>query len=124
MGFMDPGSVVWFEIDTADPKAVKDFYGSLLGWSFQTVPTADGRTYTLISADGAPLPMGGMWGPAPGGRGEVVSLAVRSADVDADMARLKDLGARGPCGRPGRRRRTLRPAEGPARHRLLRLAGP
>ncbi|KOT65565.1 MULTISPECIES: VOC family protein [Streptomyces] len=93
MGFMDPGSVVWFEIDTADPKAVKNFYGSLLGWSFQTVPTADGRTYTLISADGAPLPMGGMWEPAPGGQGEGVSLAVRSAEVDADMARLKDLGA-------------------------------
>ncbi|PSJ27112.1 VOC family protein [Streptosporangium nondiastaticum] len=92
MGMMDPGSVVWFEVDTTDPQAVKDFYGSLLGWTFQTVPTPDGRTYTLISADGAPLPMGGFWEPAPG-VGEGFVLAVRSADVDADIARLKDHGA-------------------------------
>ncbi|MEK2476628.1 VOC family protein [Streptomyces noursei] len=92
MGYMDPGSVVWFEIDTADPKAVKDFYGSLLGWTFQTVPTPDSRTYTLITAPGAALPMGGFREGAPDGQ-EGFVLAVRSTDVEADVARLKDLGA-------------------------------
>ncbi|GAU65845.1 hypothetical protein SSP35_02_02120 [Streptomyces sp. NBRC 110611] len=92
MGYMDPGSVVWFEIDTADAQAVKDFYGSLLGWTFQPVPAPDGRTYTLISASGAALPMGGFREGAPDGQ-EGFVLAVRSADVDADVARLKDLGA-------------------------------
>ncbi|MFF4948474.1 VOC family protein [Streptomyces chattanoogensis] len=92
MATMDPGSVVWFEIDTADPQAAKDFYGSLLGWTFQTVPVADGRTYTLITAKGAPLPMGGLWEPAAVSE-EAMSLSVRSADVDTDVARLKDLGA-------------------------------
>ncbi|MFF4603647.1 VOC family protein [Streptomyces sp. NPDC001339] len=92
MGLMDSGSVVWFEIDTADLESVKDFYGSLFGWSFQTVPAAEDRSYTLVTAQGAAMPMGGIWAPGVGAE-ETAVLSVRSADVAADVARLKDLGA-------------------------------
>ena len=60
MSFMSPGKVVWFEIGTANPDAVTDFYGRLLGWSFEVDEhsSVDGRTYTRILAPGAPWPMG------------------------------------------------------------------
>ncbi len=54
------------------------------------MPGAD--TYTLIFAAGAALPMGGIRQSAAAG-GETMSLSVRSADVEADTARLKGLGA-------------------------------
>ncbi|GGU92596.1 hypothetical protein GCM10010211_69250 [Streptomyces albospinus] len=113
MSMMTPGAVVWFEIGTADPQATKDFYGSLLGWTFHAVPAAGGRIYTLISAAGAPLPMGGIWEPAQDGR-EAMSLSIRSADVDTDVARLGDLGARvvaptGPAADGGRMARLTDP---------------
>ncbi|WP_424889037.1 VOC family protein [Streptomyces sp. XH2] len=99
MTAFSPGSVVWFEIGTADPEAAQGFYGSLLGWTFQAVPAAGGHPYTLITAPGAALPMGGIREPAPDGE-ETMCLSVRSTDVEADMARLTDLGAK-PAGSVG-----------------------
>lgn len=93
MSFMSPGSVVWFEIGTADTAAVRDFYGSTLGWSFETDhdSSTDGRVYTRIIAPGAPWPMGAIEQGGTGG--EVVNLSVLSADVHDDVERLKKLGA-------------------------------
>ncbi|GAA2716348.1 MULTISPECIES: VOC family protein [Streptomyces] len=93
MSFMSPGNVVWFEISTTDPEAVKDFYGPLLGWTFETDPDSsiDGRTYTRILAPGAPWPMGAIAEGDPVGK--AVSLSVLSTDVAADTARLTALGA-------------------------------
>ncbi|MCM1971493.1 VOC family protein [Streptomyces sp. G1] len=91
---MSPGSVVWFEIGTADPQAVQEFYGPLLGWTFETDPdsSARGRAYIRILAPGAPWPMGAIQQDAAGG--EVVNLSVMSADVRDDVERLKRLGAK------------------------------
>ncbi|MFD9882628.1 VOC family protein [Streptomyces alboflavus] len=86
------GSVIWIEIDTADVTAVKDFYGSLFGWSFPAMPTPDGGTYHLIQPAGAPFPMGGILESGSGEREGIVLSAV-SLDVAGDAARLKDLGA-------------------------------
>ncbi|MEU8893328.1 VOC family protein [Streptomyces sp. NPDC048442] len=94
MSFMAPGSVVWFEIGTADPKAVQEFYGPLLGWTFEVDEdsSVDGRTYTRIMAPGAPWPMGAIQQGDTGG--EVINLSVLSADVHADVERLAELGAK------------------------------
>lgn len=93
MSFMTPGSVVWFEIGTTEPEAVQDFFGSLLGWVFEVDPdsSVDGRTYTRITAPGASWPMGAIQQGETGG--EAISLSVYSADVAADVERLKRLGA-------------------------------
>ncbi|MDT0449216.1 VOC family protein [Streptomyces hesseae] len=93
MSFMSPGSVVWFEIGTTDTQPVQDFYGAVLGWTFETDPDSStgGRSYTRIIAPGAPWPMGAI---EQGGSGsEVINLSVLSADVPADVERLRKLGA-------------------------------
>ncbi|MEV0368997.1 VOC family protein [Streptomyces sp. NPDC050636] len=92
MTIPSPGSVAWFEIDTADPKAAQDFYGTLLGWTFQPVPAPDGRTYTLITVPGDPYPTGGIRPTGTGGE-EGITVSMVSTDAAADVARLKDLGA-------------------------------
>ncbi len=92
MGFMEPGNVVWFEISTADGQAVQVFYGPLLGCSFAVDPDSSvgGMTYTRIMAPGMPFPMGAIY-EGPGG--EVVNVAIVSADVAACQAKLERLGA-------------------------------
>ncbi|MBP2402682.1 VOC family protein [Streptomyces syringium] len=93
MSFMSPGQVVWFEIGTTDPRAVTDFYGSLLGWTFEADADSsiDGRTYTRILAPGAPWPMGAIQQGDTGD--EAINLSLLSADVHADVDTLTGLGA-------------------------------
>ncbi|MGG7569435.1 VOC family protein [Streptomyces sirii] len=94
MGFMDPGNVVWFEISTTDGQAVKDFYGSLLGWEFAVDPDSSvgGVTYTRIMAPGMPFPMGAIYDNANSPE-EALNVSIVSADVAADQERLEKLGA-------------------------------
>jgi predicted enzyme related to lactoylglutathione lyase len=48
-----PQPVTWFEIHTADPTRAKEFYGSVLGWTFDDDSMPG---YTLIGlGDGAPI---------------------------------------------------------------------
>ncbi|MFH9425674.1 VOC family protein [Streptomyces sp. NPDC017529] len=93
MSFMSPGQVVWFEIGTTDPRPVTDFYGPLLGWTFEVDPDSsiDGRTYTRILAPGAPWPMGAIQQGDTGD--EAINLSILSTDVHADVDKLTDLGA-------------------------------
>ncbi|KAA6223361.1 VOC family protein [Streptomyces albofaciens JCM 4342] len=93
MSFMSPGQVVWFEIGTTTPEAVTDFYGPLLGWTFEVDPdsSVDGRTYTRILAPGAPWPMGAIQQGDTGD--EAINLSILSTDVHADVDALTDLGA-------------------------------
>ncbi|MER7991275.1 VOC family protein [Streptomyces noursei] len=93
MGFMDPGNVVWFEISTADGQAVKDFYGSLLGWHFAVDPDSSvgGVTYTRIMAPGMPFPMGAIYDNTNVPE-EAMNVSIVSADVTADQERLEKLG--------------------------------
>ena len=37
--------VTWFEINTAQPKAVRDFYAKIFGWKLQVL---DGGDYALV----------------------------------------------------------------------------
>lgn len=93
MSFMSPGGVVWFEIGTADPKAVQAFHRPALGWTFEVDPdsSTDGRTYTRIMAPGARWPMGAIYHGEAGG--ESINLSVYSTDIAADVEKLKVLGA-------------------------------
>lgn len=39
------GEVCWIDLQTSDVAAAKDFYAALFGWSFEDLPTPDGRSY-------------------------------------------------------------------------------
>ena len=48
----DHGRFIWYELITTDPKAAQDFYGAVVGWTFEDMPGGGGMTYTVASADG------------------------------------------------------------------------
>ncbi len=41
------GQFVWTELNTRDAEAAKRFYGATVGWTFDSMPMADGGTYWL-----------------------------------------------------------------------------
>jgi predicted enzyme related to lactoylglutathione lyase len=50
----EPGSFCWAELATSDPKAAKDFYASLFGWTFVDSPMGPGPedVYTVLQLAG------------------------------------------------------------------------
>ncbi len=82
--------VVHVEIPSADNDAQKAFYGALLGWQAQDIPMGGDFTYTMFNTGAdvnvALSPVGE--GMKPGD----VLLYFRSDDLDADMARVSELG--------------------------------
>ena len=48
------GRFIWYELMTTDPAAAKRFYGDVVGWTAQDMPTPgdEGMTYTILNADG------------------------------------------------------------------------
>ncbi len=54
------GMFSWFELVTEDVEGAKAFYGSLVGWEFET-DTSTGMAYTLVKVDGVPHPVAGMF---------------------------------------------------------------
>jgi predicted enzyme related to lactoylglutathione lyase len=88
-----PGTLGWFEVATSDPDAAAAFYGSLFDWTFHADgPAASGGLdYRNITASGADVPMGGIFGTG----GEVPDHAVfyiLVADVEATCADAEQLG--------------------------------
>ena len=47
-----PGTFSWIDLTTTDQVAAKEFYGELLGWSFQDLPVGEGAYYTMAVVDG------------------------------------------------------------------------
>lgn len=43
------GTPSWIDLSTTDPEGAQEFYGPLLGWSFETSPTPEGGKYTMAS---------------------------------------------------------------------------
>lgn len=41
------GTFVWEELVTSDVAGAREFYGSVLGWSFDEMPMGEGMTYTM-----------------------------------------------------------------------------
>jgi predicted enzyme related to lactoylglutathione lyase len=47
----DHGRFIWYELITTDPKTAQSFYGDVVGWTFEDMPSGD-MTYTVASANG------------------------------------------------------------------------
>lgn len=82
--------IVHVEIASADNEAQKTFYSALLGWQVNEVPMGDDFTYVMLNTGtdmNVALSQVGE-GMNPGD----VLLYFRSDDLDADMARVSELG--------------------------------
>ena len=82
--------IVHVEIASADNDAQKAFYSALLGWQVNEVPMGDDFTYVMFNTGvdtGVALSEVGE-GMNPGD----VILYFHSDDLDADMARVAELG--------------------------------
>ncbi len=73
-------SVVWFELPAADTQRARDFYGRLLGWTFE--PFGDDDYHMASEAGGAIY--------AAAENGLLAYFGVD--DIDAAVARVRELG--------------------------------
>jgi predicted enzyme related to lactoylglutathione lyase len=85
--------VVHFEIIGSDAERLREYYGGLFGWEFQTdnpmnygLVTREGNT----NADG--IGIGGGVGAAPEGYRGHITFYVEVPDVEAALARAERLG--------------------------------
>ena len=89
--FSTPGAISWSELITTDPQQAAGFYGSLFGWSFESMPLPTG-TYQVIKV--GDVAIGGLMAPPEGAPpmppcwGSYVTVA----DVDASVAHCVQLG--------------------------------
>ena len=88
--------VVHFEIIGSDPPELRDYYGKLFGWSFDTggpvaAPVSEAGNYGFVdpASDGTGIP-GGVGGGA-GYRGHVI-FYVGVPDVEAALDKAEKLG--------------------------------
>lgn len=91
----EPGSLCWNELSTRDQVGAREFYGTLLGWSFSLLEVpADGppTEYHIIKNqaqdNGGIIQMNAEWGELP--PHWMVYFSV--ADIDASVARVAELG--------------------------------
>ena len=78
------GEPAFFEIGVEDPERGRAFYGALFGWDFRPGPSDEGGS--IIGTTGIP---GGLHGGDPGA---APYLFFRVDDIDAALARLRELG--------------------------------
>jgi uncharacterized protein len=82
------GTFCWVDLGTVDPAAAKAFYGGLLGWEFDDLPTGDKGTYTICRLDGKAV--AGLYdGAEETGWGSYIKVD----DVDRAAGRARELGA-------------------------------
>ena len=84
------GSFHWTELQTTDAEAAKSFYTKLFGWN--TEPFGEGMDYTILM-NGRRGFGGIMKAPMPGTPPRWISY-VHVKDVDAILAKLKELGGK------------------------------
>ena len=82
--------VAFFEVVSAEPERARNFYGELFDWHIEGSPETDG--YALVDTGAGETAVSGGIGPsqAPGDTG--VKIYVRVDDLDAYLARAKELG--------------------------------
>jgi predicted enzyme related to lactoylglutathione lyase len=80
--------VTWFEINTADPKAAREFYAGLFGWNMQFLEEA---SYALVDT-GVKGAIGGGIGQAQGPN--QVTFYVEVDDSQAYLDRIEKLGGK------------------------------
>jgi predicted enzyme related to lactoylglutathione lyase len=86
-----PGHIIWNELITNDLATASRFYREIAGW--ELVPmSADPNPYTVAKVDGAPV--AGLFQPQePPEMGSWI-MSVRTADIDATIARAVELGGK------------------------------
>src|SRR5258705_12608318 len=84
--FKTHGAFSWFELMTTDPKAAKDFYTKLFGWTTEEMNNMPGMTYTVVKAAGKTV--GGIMSLPPGAEERAPNWGafVKGNDVDAMAA--------------------------------------
>jgi hypothetical protein len=87
------GTFVWDELMTSDVDAAKDFYGEVFGWTNQSMDMGEGMTYTIFKRAGD-VDAAGCMRITEGMQAPPHWLPyVATDDVDATVARAKELGA-------------------------------
>jgi uncharacterized protein len=87
------GTPNWVDLQTTDQSAAKQFYGSLLGWSYDDNPMPQGGVYSMATVNGetvaaiAPMPPG-----APEGRPPMWNTYIAVDDVDAAVDKVGPAG--------------------------------
>jgi predicted enzyme related to lactoylglutathione lyase len=87
--------VVHFEVVGKDVSKLRDYYGELFGWEFDSVEGAPTNYSTVareanVNSDGAGI--GGGIGEAPEGYDGHVTFYVEVPDVGAALAKAEELG--------------------------------
>jgi len=77
------GDLVYFWIPVADAGRARSFYSGLFGWEFAPGNVPGGFHITNVS------PPGGLHG---GGEGSAPHVCFEVADIDAGVARVRELG--------------------------------
>lgn len=86
------GTFCWVDLATPDPQAAKGFYGAVLGWTAEDLPTDKGVPYTMFSYQGRQAC--GLYALAPDqGPHPFWSSYISVSDVDALAERAVGLGA-------------------------------
>jgi predicted enzyme related to lactoylglutathione lyase len=83
----DPGALTMNQLNTSDPQAAQDFYGGLLGWTFQQVAPGEQAFWRIENGDRL---NGGMMRADP----PQWLVYFTSADLDASAAKIGELGGR------------------------------
>ena len=82
------GTLVHFELVAGDTKRAMDFWSGLFGWSFQGWGDDAPMEYNMTEAGGGP---GGAIYPAEGDERQPI-VYFDTEDIDADVAKIKELG--------------------------------
>lgn len=88
-----PGAVAWCDLTTPDPRAARDFYAQVFGYSYEDMG-GEGIPYTVFTVPQGAGPAGGIGGTDPSARDSpaVWSVCFRVDGVDAVVQRVRDAG--------------------------------
>jgi uncharacterized protein len=87
-----PGALAWNELGSPDVDGSAAFYGDLLGWTTLPMEGADPPYLVVSNSDGHSN--GGIRPPAPPGTPPFWLVYFGSADLDASLAKVSELGGK------------------------------
>lgn len=86
------GAPIWYELTTKTPDAAQEFYGAVMGWTFETMPGGLDRDYRIASANGTGV-AGLMRTPGHAqAMPDMWFMYIGVDDVDASAEKVKSLG--------------------------------
>lgn len=88
---MTPGIIPWNEVITNDKEASISFYTGLFGWTVDEMAMPNGDTYTMFKQGEKPV-AGCVVPPGDAGAMPMWLSYVNVADIDASIAKAKELG--------------------------------